>query len=49
MQKQPFEGFFKKGFMRNFPLFKKYIYICAEIPYNKVELCGSATSLKSNI
>ena len=38
MQKQPFEGFFKKGFMRNFPVFKK-IYICGQISYNKVELC----------
>ena len=44
-QKQPSKGFFKKGFMRNFPEFTKK-HLCRNIFFSKVKPCRSATSLK---
>ena len=48
MQKQPSEGFIKKGFIRNFAAFtKKHLY--RKLFFDKVKLCRSATSLKANL
>ena len=48
MQKQPSEGFFKKGFMRIFAEFTKN-HLCRNLFFDKVKLCISATSLKSSL
>ena len=46
MQRQLFEGFFKNGFMRNFPEFTRKKNMCPNLFFDKFKLCRSATSLK---
>ena len=47
-QKQPSEGFFKKGVMRNFAEFTRK-HICQNLFFDKVNLCRSVTSLKTSL
>ena len=46
MEKQPFEGFFKKGLMRNFEKFTRK-HLRWILFFDNVKLCRSATSLTS--
>ena len=48
VQKQPPEGFFKKGVMRIFPKFTRK-HLCWNLFFDEVKLCRSATSLKARL
>ena len=48
IQKQPSQGFFKKGVMRNFAKYTKKL-LCRNLFFDKIKPCRSATSLKTRL